>query len=285
LETSPDRASVVGQPGSGIKEMIPMGYLIDKIRVKALLALGPVLLFAGLALLPSTASATRVTTEATPKAETVKLTSTDEPKLLPANAFAATFTKCEKAHGFIEAPAEEEANFFGNMNRTGVGTHSTGPGGVVMPLVNEANEIPPAFEPIVFETCGVFEFVEVSPGVFKEEKLAEAKVTTTNANGNWKASADSIEFGSEAGQFVNAVTIAVPPSSATIEVPALACKVVVSEGEASPVSARYANPPEAGKAGTLTVDSQLQFGGTCGLPSPAQFEGHFSANKSLTIEP
>lgn len=261
-----------------------MGYLIDKIRVKVLLALAPVLLFAGLALLPSTASATRVTTEATPKAETVELKSTDEPKLLPANAFAATFTKCEKAHGFIEAPAEEEANFFGNINRTGVGTHSTGPGGVVMPLVNAANEIPKEFQPIVFETCGVFEFVEVEPGKFKEEKLVPAEVTTTNTHGNWKATADSIAFGTEAGQFVSAVSIAVPPSGATIKVPALACEVVVSEGEASPVSARYSNPPVGG-LGTLTVDSQLQFGGTCGLPSPAQFEGHFSANKHLTIEP
>jgi hypothetical protein len=172
-----------------------------------------------------------------------------------------------------------------NINRTKIGTHSTGYGSVI-------TDITPSFT-----SCAIYKWesngkwVKVSP-----EIAATVKVTTKSEKKGWTFAA-----------FRNATSapytaVGVPPSGATIEYTAsgFTCVITVSPNEASSVFDEWENGKNSteGKEAEWSkdrVDGQIDFE-TNGSPicegeSPAQFEATYRVRTTVfgatpvTIEP
>lgn len=205
------------------------------------------------------ASATQVTANA---AEVEITQSQQAPGFVSANAYAEQSIQCKEASGTFTVPSATTppAN---NTNRPGVGTHSLTSGSVTM-----AFNSPPTFT-----NCEVYQWV--APPV---EWVATGVKAIVNTTGGWTLSATQNEEGNELG---GSLAIAVPPNGASIKVESEpACTITVSPGEASSVDSEYSNA-----AATAVVDGQLDASSpeSCGGPSPAQFEAHYTANNGFKI--
>lgn len=212
---------------------------------------------AAIAVSASGASATIVVPPA--KAIEAKSTST---VFMPENAYSSISVKCTASTAKFTTPPGRakgggtKVGIDQNMNRTLIGTHSAGPGGVWMDLT----------EPPTFTGCQAFN---------ETEPIAGATVKTNATNGSWSLSANGVSEAAGWG------AIAVPKAGATIEV--LGVTLTISPTQASAVLA----PSYDNSAHSLTVDSQIAFsgGGALGLVSPAQFEAVYAANNSLEVLP
>lgn len=204
----------------------------------------------------SSASATIVV----PPNKAIELKST-ETLFLPENAYGEVWLKCTSSVARFTTPpgrakgGTARVGIDQNVNRTAIGTRSTGAGGVWADLT----------EPPTFSGCHLFK------GSTEGE---EAKVKANNTNGNWSVTGNGV---SEAA---GSAAIGVPKAGATIEV--AGTTLTISPEEASAVFA----PEYRNATHTLRVDSQIRFNpGLSGLVSPAQFEATYTANNELEILP
>jgi hypothetical protein len=228
------------------------------IGVLALLAV-----LGAMALIAPLASATRITPAAT--AIKATLTTNTEGRVaalfIPTNAFATTSIQCLKSETTATTPTQA-AGSENNTNRTGTGTFSNMPGGVLVDLATPT-----------FSECGVYARVGAA---WVKVKGAETK-TNTNS-GKWTLSVDALTSSALAA------TIAVPSAGAKIFIPTEAaseCTITVSNERSSAVMGRWTNGANSTAApSTLEVDSQLSFAQTgAGCPastSPAQFEATYA---------
>jgi hypothetical protein len=181
---------------------------------------------------------------------------------LPENAYSPISVRCTGSVAKFTTPPGRakgggvKVGIDQNMNRTLIGTQSSGPGGVWMDLT----------EPPTFTGCQVFNESEV---------VGPATVKTNATNGSWSLSLTQSTESTGWG------AIAVPKGGATIE--ALGATLVISPTQSTAVLA----PSFNNSAHTLTVDSQIAFSGgaAIGLVSPAQFEALYTANNSLEVLP
>jgi hypothetical protein len=273
---------VVGQPGSGIKEMISMSSIKSRLarlfssaepRAKKPIGVGLVTVLTALGVLGVSATSAWAT-EVLPAntAITATLKSGTMSAFYPANAYAETSLRCKASTAKFKTPTgglnPEAGEFNNNKNRgpnegvpSPVGTFSTGPGSVIADLT----------EPPSFSECGVYAWTGSSWA-----EVEGATVATNADNGNWSVAA--VGMPSE-GNELGAAAIAVPKAGAEITSPA-GLKIVVSPTEASSVTALYNNV-----SSTLSVDGQLNFSSNAELPPPAQFEATYIANNGLEILP
>ena len=205
-----------------------------------------------MALAATTASATIVVPPST------AITATSASTIfIPENAYSTLFVKCTSSTAKFTTPAGRvkggttRVGEDANINRTSIGTQSTGPGGVTMDLSS-----------IEFAKCGLFNgSTEVAPA-------------TVNTTTGWSLSGE--QGPSEATGWA---AIGVPKAGAEIFITGVGT-VVVSPSEASAVIA----PEYKNSTHVLHVDSQIALSGA-GLVSPAQFEANYTANNSLEILP
>jgi hypothetical protein len=196
-----------------------------------------------------------------PPSKAIELKST-ETFFLPENAYSELFVKCTSSVAKFTTPAGRakggttRVGIDQNVNRTSIGTQSTGSGGVWADLT----------EAPTFTGCNLFK------GATLVEK---ATVNTNSTNGAWSFTGNGV---SEA---VGSGAVGVPKAGATITVGG--ATLTISPEESSAVFA----PEYNNSTHTLRVDSQLRFNpGASGLVSPAQFEANYTDNKSeLTILP
>lgn len=215
----------------------------NKTRKVGLLGSSTAIVAAFAMVFASLASATTVT----PVNDPITVENTTPTDFIPANAYADTGLRCYD----VEAEFEVGNAFNRNINDTGVGTYSNSAGSVIADMSdNGAGAQAP-----IFTDCWVRDF---SIGV-------DLIPTNVSTSGIWTVSAIA---GSP-----DRVAVGVPPSGAIIDIQALGCQIDVSNnGRGSSVLSVFTDGDESNLA-TIDVDGQIDFGGTCDLPTPSQFEG------------
>lgn len=221
------------------------------------MSIGLLALISALAVMALAASGAAATI-VVPPATAIEATSS-QTLFLPENAYSEVFVRCTSSVARFKTPPGRKKGevvrngIDQNVNRTKVGTRSTGPGGVTADLT----------EPPSFSGCGVFEGAT---------ELLPATVKTNATNGSWSITANG------GNETEGSAAIGVPKEGALIET-ALG-NIKISPKESSVVFApRYVNATR-----TLTVDSQLAFEGA-GFVSPAQFEATYKADEGLEVLP
>jgi hypothetical protein len=196
-----------------------------------------------------------------PPNKAVELKST-ETFFLPGNAYGELFVKCTSSVAkFTTPPGRVKGGTVRvgndqNINRSGVGTRSTGPGGVWADLT----------EPPSFGGCDLFKGATLVEG---------ATVATSKEFGAWSLTGMGVT------EAAGTAAIGVPKKGATITL-ASGTSLTISPEEASAVFA----PEYKNSTHTLTVDSQIRFTPSTELiTSPAQFEARYIANEELEILP
>lgn len=188
-------------------------------------------------------------TTVTPINDPITVENTTPTDFIPANAYSPTGLRCYDVTAEFEVKGTLQ-NFNRNINDTGEGALSTGPGSVSIDMSdNGAGAQAP-----IFDDCWVRDFSTSTDD-------DPAFVTTS---GIWTIAAIA---GSP-----DRVAVGVPASGAIIDIPAQACEIDVSnDGRGSSVLSVFTDGDQSNLA-TIDVDGQIDFSG-CNLPTPAGFEG------------
>lgn len=210
-------------------------------------------------------------TEVQPTNQQIKITNKGPTDFIPSNAYENQGIRCFDSQAEFTISDTHDRN----INKTGIGTHSTGPGSVITSFDPNSRD-PSEVKAPVFRDCHVWDFDS-------DSSVASATVETNTDHGNWTLAAQYIP-----GSTMDAIlSIGVPAGGAVIDAPF--CEITVSNdgrepGAASSVFAEWHN--EERENGEANVDGQIDFtssGFGCSGDTPAQFEGTYQPDVDVTI--